>query len=132
MVLPAGSYQAGDLVPADGLAEGVEVEANGQVVGIAFLTGKAPDRRTDLSGRCAPSQSGDSSRLRYRRRHSILSVIKICHCVHTPEKGRVVSRTEAPTMPVTLTSSFPIIELGLKCGRSGRGPRPQWSLQSVV
>ena len=43
VVLPAGSYQAGDLVPADELAQGVEVEADGQVVGMALLTGEAPE-----------------------------------------------------------------------------------------
>jgi two-component system sensor histidine kinase BaeS len=43
VVLPAGSYQVGDLVSADKLAQGVEVEADGQVVGVALVTGDAPE-----------------------------------------------------------------------------------------
>jgi signal transduction histidine kinase len=42
IVLPAGPYRLGDQVPAAELAQGVEVEVDGQVVGYALLTGQAP------------------------------------------------------------------------------------------
>ena len=43
VVLPAGSYRLGDRVPATELAQGVEVEVDGEVVGYALLTGQAPE-----------------------------------------------------------------------------------------
>lgn len=43
VVLPAGPYRLGDQVPPDKLAQGVEVEADGKVIGVALLTGDAPE-----------------------------------------------------------------------------------------
>ncbi len=42
VVLPAGPYRLGDRVPDEVLASGVEVEVDGQVVGVALITGEAP------------------------------------------------------------------------------------------
>ncbi|MBN1657308.1 MAG: HAMP domain-containing histidine kinase [Anaerolineae bacterium] len=43
IVLPAGPYRYGEVVPAPDLAQGIEVEVDGQVVGVALLTGEAPE-----------------------------------------------------------------------------------------
>jgi two-component system sensor histidine kinase BaeS len=43
VVVPAGSYQVGDTVSADKLAQGVEVEIDGQFVGTVLTTGEAPE-----------------------------------------------------------------------------------------
>jgi two-component system sensor histidine kinase BaeS len=43
VVLPAGPYRLGDRIPAAELAQGIEVELDGQVIGVALLTGQAPD-----------------------------------------------------------------------------------------
>jgi two-component system sensor histidine kinase BaeS len=43
LVLPAGPYQLRDRVPAETLAQGIEVEVDGQVVGVALPTGQAPE-----------------------------------------------------------------------------------------
>jgi len=43
VVLPAGSYRLGDQVPAEELAQGIEVEVDGQTVGMALVTGDAPE-----------------------------------------------------------------------------------------
>lgn len=42
VVLPAGPYRLGERVPADELAQGVEIEVDGQVVGTALVTGNPP------------------------------------------------------------------------------------------
>ncbi len=42
VVLPAGPYRLGRRVPTDELAEGVEIEVDGQVVGTALVTGQPP------------------------------------------------------------------------------------------
>ncbi|MFQ6102651.1 MAG: HAMP domain-containing protein, partial [Anaerolineae bacterium] len=42
VVLPAGPYRLGDRIPADELAQGVEIEVDGQVVGTALVTGNPP------------------------------------------------------------------------------------------
>jgi len=43
VVLPAGPYNLGDQVSAEELAQGVEIEVDRQVVGVALLTGQAPE-----------------------------------------------------------------------------------------
>jgi two-component system sensor histidine kinase BaeS len=40
--MPAGSYRLGHRIPADELAQGVEIEVDGQVVGTALVTGDPP------------------------------------------------------------------------------------------
>jgi signal transduction histidine kinase len=42
IVLPAGPYRLGSLVPADELVDGIEIEVDGQVVGTALVTGNPP------------------------------------------------------------------------------------------
>jgi signal transduction histidine kinase len=42
VVLPAGPYRLGHRIPSDELAEGVEIEVDGQVVGTALVTGEPP------------------------------------------------------------------------------------------
>jgi two-component system sensor histidine kinase BaeS len=42
IVMPAGPYRLGRYVSTDELAEGVEIEVNGQVVGTALVTGDPP------------------------------------------------------------------------------------------
>lgn len=42
VALPAGPYRLGDRISADELAEGVEIEVDGQVVGTALVTGNPP------------------------------------------------------------------------------------------
>jgi two-component system sensor histidine kinase BaeS len=42
VVLPAGPYRFGDHVGDQALAQGIQVEVNGQVVGVALLTGEPP------------------------------------------------------------------------------------------
>jgi len=42
VVLPAGPYHLGDHIPADELAQGVEIEVDDQAVGIALVTGNPP------------------------------------------------------------------------------------------
>ena len=43
VVLPAGPYRLGDQLDTEELAGGIEVEVDGQVVGVALLTGEAPE-----------------------------------------------------------------------------------------
>jgi signal transduction histidine kinase len=43
VVLPAGSYQLGDQVPAERLQGGIEVAVDGHRVGVALLTGQPPE-----------------------------------------------------------------------------------------
>ena len=43
VVFPAGTYRAGDRVQPDKMAQGVEVEVDGQVVGVALVTGEPPE-----------------------------------------------------------------------------------------
>lgn len=43
VILPAGPYRLGDQVPPDKLAQGTKVEVDGQVVGVALVTGQAPE-----------------------------------------------------------------------------------------
>jgi signal transduction histidine kinase len=42
VMLPAGPYHLDDRVPTDQLAQGIDVEVDGQVVGTALVTGNAP------------------------------------------------------------------------------------------
>ncbi len=42
VVLPAWPYRLGNHIPADELAQGVEIEVDGQVVGTALVTGSPP------------------------------------------------------------------------------------------
>ena len=42
VILPAGPYRLGNHIPADELAQGVEIEVDGQVVGTALVTGNPP------------------------------------------------------------------------------------------
>jgi signal transduction histidine kinase len=42
VILPAGAYRFGDQVSAEELAQGTEMEVDGQVVAVALLTGQAP------------------------------------------------------------------------------------------
>jgi signal transduction histidine kinase len=43
VVVPAGAYQLGDAVPTGVLAQGLEVEVDGQVVGTVLTTGISPE-----------------------------------------------------------------------------------------
>jgi signal transduction histidine kinase len=43
VILPAGPYRLGDQVPPDKLAQGTKMEVDGQVVGVALLTGQPPE-----------------------------------------------------------------------------------------
>jgi signal transduction histidine kinase len=43
VILPAGPYRLGDQVPVGKLAQGTKMEVDGQVVGVALLTGQAPE-----------------------------------------------------------------------------------------
>jgi signal transduction histidine kinase len=43
VVMPAGPYRFGDQVPVDELAQSIEIEVDGQVVGIALATGESPE-----------------------------------------------------------------------------------------
>lgn len=42
VVLPAGPYRLGHRIPADELAQGIEIEVDGRVVGTALVTGNPP------------------------------------------------------------------------------------------
>ncbi|MCK4450642.1 MAG: hypothetical protein KAX26_08625, partial [Anaerolineae bacterium] len=42
VVLPAGPYRLSDHISADELAQGIEIEVDGQVVGTALVTGNPP------------------------------------------------------------------------------------------
>lgn len=43
VILPAGPYRLGDQVPPDKLVQGTKMEVDGQVVGVALVTGQAPE-----------------------------------------------------------------------------------------
>lgn len=42
IVMPAGPYRLGRYIPTDELAEGIEIEMDGQIVGTALVTGDPP------------------------------------------------------------------------------------------